>query len=226
MGPMNHMITAHRSQGFVLFMTLVMLVILTISGLAMMQVMGAGLTAAGNIAFRQASVRYADLALEDARIWLQGRTATFLHDNHPDDHGYMAWVQQSNPAASTDFDPLTHDWTNDDVAHLYDAAEFGTDPDLDGDGDSTTFSGYRIYYVIHRMANRAELACSVPTTGCMVPPPPTGGGGTVVAPGTSQSAGIGYTPPILGTTGNVYFRITAKVVGPRHSSSYVQAIMH
>lgn len=221
MGPSN-MIAVHRSQGFVLFMTLVMLVILTLSGLAMMQVMGAGVTAAGNIAFRQASVRYADLALEDARVWLQSQTAVFLHDDHPDVHGYMSYVQQSKIPAASDFDPLTHDWTDSNVSYLYTAAP---DPDLDGDGDATTFSGYRIYYVIHRMAVLAGQPCSEPGTGCMIPPP-TGGGGTVVAPGTTQSAGTGYTPPILGTTGNVYYRITAKVVGPRHNSSYVQAIMH
>jgi type IV pilus assembly protein PilX len=218
----TRLIMPRRDQGFVLFMTLVMLVILTLSGLAMMQMMGAGVTAAGNIAFRQASVRYADLALEDARVWLQGQVATYLHDDHPDDHGYMAWVQQSHPAAATDFDPQTHDWTNTNLAHLYSASP---DPDLDGDGDPTTFSGYRIYYVIHRLAVGHE-ACSVPGTGCMIPPTVSGGGGTVVAPGTTQIAGTGYTPPILGTTGNVYYRITAKVVGPRHNTAYVQAIMH
>jgi Tfp pilus assembly protein PilX len=212
MGPRN-MITLRHNQGFVLFMTLVMLVILTISGLAMMQVMGAGLTAAGNIAFRQAAVRYADLALEDARTWLQGQTAVYLHDNHPDDHGYTAWYDH-------DFDPKSLDWTNNTIVHLYTA---NPDPDIDGDGDATTFSGYRIYYVIHRMAVVQGQACSEPSTGCMFPPTASS---STVAPGTTASAGTGYTPPILGTTGNVYFRITAKVVGPRHNSSYVQAIMH
>lgn len=212
MGPCN-MIAKHRSQGFVLFMTLVMLVILTISGLAMMQMMGAGITAAGNIAFRQASVRYADLALEDARAWLLGQTNNYLHDNHADDHGYRSYIE-------TTFDPKTLDWTDANLAHQYSAA---TDPDADGDGDPTTFSGYRIYYVIHRMALINGQACTEPATGCMYPPTASS---STVAPGTTQSAGIGYTPPIEGTLGNVYFRITAKVVGPRHNTSYVQAMMH
>jgi Tfp pilus assembly protein PilX len=215
------MITVRRNQGFVLFMTLVMLVILTLSGLAMMQVMSAGMTAAGNIAFRQASVRYADLALEDARVWLQsknGGTVVYLHEDHPADHGYTSWYDK-------DFDPKSLDWTDPNVAHLYTA---NPDPDFDGDGDPTTFSGYRIYYVIHRLAvlrgtSSDPKSCTDPGTGCMFPPTASS---STLAPGTTQSAGTGYTPPILGSTGNVYFRITAKVVGPRHNSSYVQAIMH
>jgi type IV pilus assembly protein PilX len=219
MGP-SRLIAARRDRGFVLFMTLVMLVILTISGLAMMQVMGSGVTAAGNIAFRQASVRYADLALEDARTWMIAQPAVYLHDDHPSDHGYISWGQMSSPAQPTDFDPKTHDWTNPNVAYLYSA---NPDPNLDGDGDPTTFSGYRIYYVIHRLAVLPGQSCSEPATGCMFPVTANAG---VVAPGTTTSAGTGYTPPILGTVGNVYYRITAKVVGPRHNSSYVQAIMH
>jgi len=219
----TRMMNLHRNQGFVLFMTLVMLVILTISGLAMMQVMGSGVTAAGNIAFRQASVRYADLALEDARTWLMAQSAEYLHDNHPDDHGYMSWVQATQspaPPSADDFNPKTHDWTDTDVAHPYTAAP---DPDFDGDGDATTFSGYRMYYVIHRIAYVSGESCNTPGTGCMYPA--TASAGTL-SPGTTTSAGTGYSPPITGAVGNVYYRITAKVAGPRHNSSYVQAIMH
>lgn len=212
------MSASRRDRGFVLFMTLVMLVVITLSGLAMMQVMGAGVTAAGNIAFRQASVHYADLALEDARAWLQAQTAANLVNDSPA-NGYTSFYDSN-------FDPKSLEWQNANVAHQYSATDNGgTDPNLDGDSDPTTFSGYRIYYVIHRMAVVAGQPCTVPATGCMIPPP-SGGAGGVVAPGTSQSLGTGYNPTILGATGNVYYRVTAKVVGPRHNSSYVQAIMH
>jgi type II secretory pathway pseudopilin PulG len=223
MGPRN-MIAAHRQHGFVLFMTLVMLVILTISGLALMQVMGAGVSAAGNIAFRQASVRYADLALEGARTWLMTQSVTALHTDMPGS-GYTSWVQQSYPTnAATDFNPKTLDWTDAAVAHQFSATDNGgTDQDIDGDGDPTTFSGYRIYYVVHRMANQGGVPCSEPGTGCMFP---SAASSSTTAPGTTQSAGTGYSPPIQGNTGNPYYRITAKVVGPRHNTSYVQAIMH
>ncbi|HEY8117793.1 MAG TPA: hypothetical protein VIE91_01000 [Methylophilaceae bacterium] len=188
-------------QGVILFVTLIMLVILTISGVAMMQIMEAGVSAAGNIAFRQASLRVADVAMEDARIWLLAQDQSTLQD----------------PAVGTDyyanlatpFNPVTDSWSK--------------CVDQDGDGTCDTFSGYKLYYVIHRMA-KANGACSATSTLCLFPSNASSAGTTE---GQSQSGGTGANQGnIAGTTGLVFYRITVKVSGPRHNINYVQALMY
>lgn len=189
--------------GFVLAMAVIVLLVMTISALAMMKLMGAGVTTAGNIAFRQAAVRVADLALEDANTWLKGQTSVQLQSDAPA-NGYYA----SNDLG---FSPQTFRFTDAAIAKPYVAA--GND----------TFSGYKIYYVIHRMAATPGLACSDPAASCAMP---VGAAGNVNSAGSSHLAGSGYQSAISGTTGLVYYRITAKVMGPRFNNSYVQAFLY
>ncbi len=131
------MVAINRSeplqQGFALFMTLVTLVIITISGIAMMRVMEAGTSAAGNIAFRQAAIRVADVAAENARSWLS--SASTLSDPVT---GYYA-------NTGTAFNPATHDWDN-------------NSRDVSG-----AIAGYKAIYVIHRMAMHNGLCSEINT---------------------------------------------------------------
>lgn len=109
-------------RGFALFMTLITLVIITVSGISMMRVMEAGVSSAGNIAFRQAAIRVADVATENARAWIQ--SAASLSGPAT---GYYANV------TDVAFNPVSHDWDN-------------------ASRVSGTVSGYDVNYVIHRMA--------------------------------------------------------------------------
>jgi Tfp pilus assembly protein PilX len=196
MGKLTTASMRHQS-GFVLFMTLVMLVILTISGLAMMQVMNSGVSAAGNIAFRQAAVRVADVAVEDARNWMLGIAADNLTSSAASGVAYYYSKEDKT------FNPLTYDWDT-KSKHL-----------------ATKYSGYDLYYVIHRMAMN-DGACSAVGTGCVFPPVASS---SSTGEGSSHSGNI-YGTFIQGAAGLTYYRATVKVSGPRHNVSYVQVLMY
>jgi Tfp pilus assembly protein PilX len=131
MGALNRINPAQR--GFALFMTLVTLVIITISGISMMRVMEAGTSAAGNIAFRQAAIRVADVATENARSWILSQAALTSSAT-----GYYANV------TDTTFNPVSYVWAGNSR----------------GVG---TVSGYDVNYVIHRMAMHDGLCADTPT---------------------------------------------------------------
>ena len=196
------------AAGFALVMTLVVLVVLTISALSMMLLMKSGISASGNIAFRQAAVRVADLAIEDARTWILAQSTTTLNTDVAG--RYYARYNAMDASNTAGFDPKSYDFTNSTLAKKY----------VDTNGNDT-FSGYKIYYVIHRMAFAAG-ACSGGAA-CVAPPQAAG---NVVTAGSSRSAGSGYQTGITGSVGLVYYRITAKVVGPRFNNRYVQAFVY
>ena len=191
------------NRGIALVVTLIMLVILTISAMGMLLMLKSGVTTAGNIAFRQAAVRVGDLAVEDARTYLFNQNAIYLQSDDPA-NGYYANYQPG-------FSPQTFDFTNTTQARQYSL------------GGVNTFSGYQIYYVIHRMAINSGFACSDPNAGCMFPPSASSSGTTQ---GTSQSGGTAYNPNLTGTLGLVYYRATIKVIGPRFNNRYIQAFFY
>ncbi len=199
----NQCVTLRGERGLVLLMTLIVLVMLTLSALAMMRLMGAGITSSGNIAFRQAAARVGDLAVEDARTWLQAQADTTLQSDSAA-NGYYA---TNDPA----FTPQGWDFTDSTRAKQYTSS------------GNTTFSGYQIYYVIHRMALTAGVACSAPTAGCATPPAAST---SVTGSGSSHLAGSGYQGSVTGAAGLVYYRITAKVMGPRFNNRYIQAFVY
>lgn len=193
-------------KGFVLFMTLVTLVLLTISGVAMMRVMEAGVSAAGNIAFRQAASRVADTAIEDAIAWLRDKSGTVTLETQADDaDGDTIYI----PSA-TAFNPVSYDWEGSESHHMT-----ATDK----------IAGYDVYYVIHRMAQGAGSCKSATDNSYCMYAPNTGSTGTTSA-GTSQAGGSTYAGFITGTSALVYYRITVKVSGPRNNVSYVQAFVY
>ncbi|MBK9522117.1 MAG: hypothetical protein IPO13_11005 [Rhodocyclaceae bacterium] len=65
-----------RQQGFVLVIALVIMVVMTLSAVAMITSLRGGISASGNISFRQAATRAADVAADGAYQWIQARMAT------------------------------------------------------------------------------------------------------------------------------------------------------
>lgn len=195
-----------KQQGFVLFMTLVTLVLLTVSGIAMMRVMEAGVSAAGNIAFRQAASRVADTAIEDAVSWLSSKSGTTtLEATSTDTDGHTIFI-----ASATTFDPVTYDWEGGNSHHMT---------------VTDKIAGYDVYYIIHRMSQGAGACKSATDNAYCMYAPASGATGTTTE-GSSQAGGSTYAGFITGATGLVYYRVTVKVSGPRNNVSYVQAFMY
>lgn len=88
-------------RGVVLFVAIIVLIAMTLAGLAMMRQMGVGLSIAGNVAFKENATSVADRGVEAARVWLAVNQAAL--DNNDFANGY-----HSSWAASVD--PTTFNW--------------------------------------------------------------------------------------------------------------------
>ena len=177
-----------KQRGVVLFIALIVLVAMTLAGVAMMRSVDTNVLIAGNLASRNAAVSAGDAGIEAARNWLSAQSSgTLINDQAP---GYYANWQDA-------FDPKTFNWTAN-------AQLLGTDTNLN-----------RIYYVIHRMCE--ESAKTVDATDCYKV--------QTTATGSTKGGGAYGSQPLSGAV-LPYFRITARVEGPRNTVSYVQAFVY
>ncbi len=211
-----------RQQGFVLILALVIMVIITMSAVAMIASLRGGISASGNIAFRQAATRAADVAVDSAYQWVATKMAVASGLNNDIAAAatprYYATLSAADSGCKKDgaggsFTPQQYRFS--DTVTGSDgfpcAAKVAARP-----------SGYDLYYVVHRMANTAGSAC--PAAGCLAPS---------ITVASSSSAGCSMDPTSASfcgatTTTNslVYYRITIKVVGPRQNNRYIQAFVY
>ena len=126
----------HAQQGVVLFISLIVLVAMTLAGIAVMRSVDTNNIIAGNLAFRNAATSAGDAGIEIARSWLSTQTAGVLSN---DGAGYYANWQE-------DFDYRVFNWAGSSI-------NVGTDS-----------VGNAIYYVIHRMCKESTKA--VDSTDC------------------------------------------------------------
>lgn len=190
-----------RVRGAVLFIALIVLVAMTLAGIAIMRSVDTATLIAGNLAFKQGTVQSSDNGIEQAYQWLLANRPSLWTSNPGQGYnsGYASPVWTSGPA-----------WAS--------AVTVGTDA-----------AGNTISYRIHRMCkcadtpyNGVSAACPAPEgnqcaldnpTGTGAPPPPSAGESfTVGAPGFLQDP-------------RVYYRITVRTQGPRNTVSYVQAMV-
>lgn len=201
-----------RQRGVVLIIALVMLMAITLAGLALFRQVGSSLLIAGNLAFRQSATIAADVGVEAARLWLiSANTPAML--NTLEGRGssatgyYSAWCYPNKAlgqrCATTDnFDPSTFDWSD-------------TSKSLEATGPSSG-AGNTVRYVIHRL-------CA--TNGSTIEPVDTSVGtqACVLASTTCDNKGIGECFKI---STQPYYRVTARVTGPRNTLSYVEVILY
>jgi Tfp pilus assembly protein PilX len=194
-----------RQDGIVLIIALIVLVAMTLAGIGMVRSIDTGTLVAGNIGFRESAVATADSGIEAARTWLMNNR-NLLNTDIPAS-GYYASRQSGldytgNQAAAG---ATQVDWGGSDPSAAVKAYAAGS---LDA-------TGAPVYYVINRL-------CSIP--------------GSINAPGQScaysQTSGIGSTQQAadyssygLNVKNLVYYRITARVNGPKNTVSYVQAVI-
>lgn len=122
-----------QQQGVVLFIALIVLVAMTLAGIAMMRQLGSGVGIAGNLAFRQNATTAADLGVEIAQNYIVTNTPTNLAVDGPAASGYYSTWDDA-------FNPMTFAWTN------ANSASAGTD----GHGND-------VRYVMHRMCKFTGL---------------------------------------------------------------------
>ncbi|HEY0586430.1 MAG TPA: PilX N-terminal domain-containing pilus assembly protein [Pseudoduganella sp.] len=199
-----------RQEGVALVMALIVLVAMTLAGLAMMRSVDSSALIAGNLAFKQSAAVSADAGVEAAIAWLNANPTALGNDDGS--NGYAASSQDNldltgNGTAEADDDL---DWKNTTLVKQL----------------AVDSAGNQVSYVIHRMCQTAGAldpgTCSTAT-----------GAGT--APQGTESIGIlrpmlTYQPlPGSGASSNTaqigLYRITVRVAGPRSNVSFVQAII-
>jgi type IV pilus assembly protein PilX len=194
--------TLHAAQrGVVLFIALIVLVAMSLAGIALMRSVDTGTIIAGNLAFRQAATFAGDIGVEAARTWLLANSASLQVDQPSvtDGGGYWATMQSSLDLLASDSTKTDFDWST---------AVNVTSP--------APPTGYTVRYVIHRLCN----AIGAPTdTGCV-----KSSDSASSSSGTKGAAAYGSYAISVSTS--AYYRITVRVLGPRNSLSYIQAIVY
>ncbi len=193
--------TAQR--GVVLFIALIVLVAMTLAAIALMRSVDTNTVIAGNIAFKSAALNSTDQGVEAAYRWLVTNAGTVTLNNTDLTKGFVS----ARPASEPDWtDPAQ--WT----------AAQGV---LCINGCVADANGNTVYYVIHRMCTQENTTYN--GTGATGKPnqcatlTPTG----TAATGNSNNAGSFN----FQTNPQLYYRITARVVGPRNATSVVQAMI-
>ena len=206
---MRAMRPLRRAQsGVILFVALIILVAMTLAGIALMRSVDTNVLIAGNLAFRQATTLAGDWGIEEARAWLTANTSgETLYNSQPavaNGAAYFANFQSGVDligvgATSDDFN-----WNGTSVRDL------GTDS-----------AGNQVRYVIHRLCELAGDPNSA-SANCVKF---SGGGGS--APASTGTKGVvGYGTAALPGVSQVYYRVTVRVAGPRNTVSFVQAILN
>ena len=135
------MITARKQHGVVLFIALIVLVAMSLAGVALWRSIGTGVLIAGNIAMQRGAVTSSDGGIETARTWLVNpANAAILNSTQP--AGYISnWDER--------FNTTTFDWDTLSTAVTTDSAGFAT------------------RYVIHRLCKVPNVGPNDPTQQCL-----------------------------------------------------------
>ena len=90
---------ARAQRGVILFIALIVLVAMSLAGIALMRSVDTNVLIAGNLAFRQATTNMADVGVEAARSWLSTNTGVLNQDQPGGFTAYWA----NNQAGVTNF---------------------------------------------------------------------------------------------------------------------------
>jgi Tfp pilus assembly protein PilX len=208
-------------QGVVLLIALIMLVALTMSGIALFRQVGTGVIIASNLTFKSAALAASDRGIETARTWLVNSGANLQQASLANGY-YPAWCNtvinasnnpdadgngtiddcKTSPPPST-FAPLTFNWANSVLV----TAD-------DGNGNA-------IRYVIHRL-------CRIPgslnfTNDDGIPQECVTLGSSTTG---STKGSVGYGGGALANTQQPYFRVTSQTTGPKNTVVYSQVILY
>ncbi|MCX7896391.1 MAG: hypothetical protein N2441_00755 [Rhodocyclaceae bacterium] len=203
-----------NQRGVVLLVALIALVGITLAGIALMRAVDTGLVIAGNLAFKQATIAAGDAALEQAIEWLAAQNQNALAGDQPAAGYYSSWRDGCDLTGAA-----TASIADDDVQwQPGGAARANCQMVAMAVGADRLPQGYTASFVINRMCSQPGL----PNDAGVVCSAYQGGGGTV-SPSTKGGSDYGYWA--LSNEAQQYYRITARIVGPRNTESFVQGIV-
>jgi type IV pilus assembly protein PilX len=199
----THPFAAPRERGAILFVALIVLVAMSLAGIALMRSVDTNVLIAGNLAFRQGATAGGDWGIEDARAWIGG-SAALLNDDISVPYYYANW-QENLDLIGNDSLVVDYKWDSTDPAEQ--PRDLGFDA-----------AGNRVQYVIHRLCDKAGAPNVVQCVRSSLV------AGSMPAGASHVISGAGGGP-VSGTT-SVLYRVTVKITGPRNTVSFVQAVLN
>ena len=100
-------------RGIVMWVAIVVLIVMSIAGLAMVRQMGGGVAIAGNVAFKENATASADSGTEVARLWYMNQGTVILQADAVPQGYYATWTGTT--------DPTTFPWAGGSVPVALDA---------------------------------------------------------------------------------------------------------
>lgn len=215
--------TTRFESGFVLPIALIILVAMTLMGLAIVRSVDSATQVANNLGFKQSSLASADSGTELAIAWLQANTAALTANAAAS--GYYATEQ-----TGTDFTGTLTSTTTDDVDWTGASGNRLACWVRDSGGTLTCggtsgnhyrdAAGNAYAYIIQRMCDQQGTYAPGGTIQCATWTMTSG----VATTGASKGA-VSYGSQALPGKPMIYYRVTTRTVGPRNSVSYVQAMV-
>lgn len=207
--------TPQRSEGAGLVVALVMLIVMSMSALALVRAVSTSVLVAGNFAFRQAAVMAAEAGSEAAILWLTARaTSPDLYSDQPN-QGYYASLPEgldisgSAPVGAK----VAIDWDKDTCNSRASVTCASASPETTKDA-----AGQVIQYVIHRLC-RSAGSPEDSANSCLLYRE-----SSQVSPKKGQFS-YGSSSRFKSNSA-VYYRITTRVSGPRNTTVFIQTLMH
>lgn len=191
----------------VMMVALIVLLLMTLGGLALMRSMDTTNMIAGNLAFQQAATHSADRGVEAATAWLELQNTSGTLDADQPAMGYTA--STGNNASYRLGEKLWADVSGNGVCYLPVVAGGVVCTASPGAPD---LAGNTTAFVIQRLCNGTGNR---------------NGAFCAVAPGTNSTSGNNEAAgeSTISVSTAVYYRITVRVVGPRNIVNYVQSIV-
>jgi Tfp pilus assembly protein PilX len=190
---------ARAQRGLVLFIALIVLVAMALASVGMVRSLDTATVVAGNLGFKEASIGAGDKGIEAAYQWLLARSGTPALNLSDLGAGY-----------SSSYPAVTPDWT--DPAIWADAVSLN--------GGAPDAAGYVISYLIHRMCTQPDTAYNGFNAGvaneCAL---------HLDMSGVSSGGSTRANATVFQGNPQVYYRITARVQGPRDTQSFVQSFV-
>ena len=193
-----------NQRGVIVFIALIVLVAMTLAALGLIRSTDTGNVIAGNVAFKTATTIASDQAVEAAYRLLINAAA--LGGTTMNNDAAFAGYYSSNPATEPNY---------------FDSTWFAANGQCVVAGCAPDTNGNVTYYVVHRMCTQRNT-------------PYNGNGATgqpnqcatLTATGNSSTGGSmsvgGYQ---YQSTPQLYYRITALVIGPRNTQAAVQVMI-
>ncbi len=189
-----------RQQGVVLFIALIVLVAMSLAGIALVRSVDTSNIIAGNLAFKQGTTQAADVGIEVAYTALPTIISGSL-DTAITTGTY--WYYPTRRKHDANLVPTTTAYDG--------SAAAGTAITWSSVPVAQTVAGNEVRVVIDRLCQGPAPVTDLEAK-CFSQP---GIGG-----GTKKVGGV-----VFSATATVYYRVTAHITGPRNSTSIVQAIL-